>query len=54
MLLRNSFAVSMNLSCSTATLISLELRSYAYDRCLIFKDWNAREDTTWAFWFAIS
>jgi hypothetical protein len=28
-------------------LISLKLRvSYASDRCLIFKDWNARKDTT--------
>ena len=32
----------MNLSCSTAMLITLRLRSYASDRCLIFKDWNAR------------
>jgi len=33
----------MNLSCPTATLISLELRSYAAsDPLLVFKDWNAR------------
>jgi hypothetical protein len=41
MWLRNLFAVSRDLSCSTAMLISLavegELR-YASDRCLIFKD----------------
>ncbi len=50
---RKRSAVRMNLSCSTAMLITLELRvSYALHptRCLIFKDWNAREDTTWAFW----
>ena len=56
MSLRNWFAVSRDLSCSTAMLIScLRLRvSYASDRCLIFKDWNAKENITWAFTFAIS
>src|SRR5947209_16438985 len=51
----------MNLSCSTAMLITcLRLRvSYASDRCLIFKDWNAPKYITgdsWikAFLFAIS
>src|ERR1043165_1548246 len=46
----------MNLSCSTAALITpLRLRpSYASDRCLIFKDWNGRKDSTWAFWLLIS
>src|ERR1043165_6204039 len=53
---RNFSAVSMNLSCSTAALITpLRLRpSYASDRCLIFKDWNGRKDSTWAFWLLIS
>ena len=43
MYLLDSYAVSMNLSCSTATLITQRLRaSHASDRCLVFKDWNAR------------
>ena len=43
--LRDLFAVSRNLPCSTAALITpLRLRpSYASDRCsTVFKDWNAR------------
>ena len=48
MSLRNSFAVSMNLSYLTAALITpLRLRpSHASDRCLIFKDANRRKNTT--------
>ena len=43
MYLLDSYAVSMNLSCSTATLITQRLRaSHASDRCLVFKDTNAR------------
>jgi hypothetical protein len=43
MSLSNRSAVSRDLSCSTAMLITPLLRmSYAYDRCLIFKDINAR------------
>ncbi len=37
--------MSVNLSYSTAMLISLRLRSYASDRCLIFKDTERAEYT---------
>ena len=55
--LLNRVAVSPSLS--TAMLITPLLRmSYAYDRCLIFKDKNARKYTIggvwWGFWFVIN
>ena len=55
MSVRNRFAVSRDLSCSTAMLISPRLRvsRHASDPLPYFKDTNARENTTWAFWCVI-